>query len=83
VILDGHHRYAALVRLGARRIPVAFVDYKDPKIRIESWRAQETPPTKAEVVARAVAHHLFPPKTTRHPLLNAFREWPVSVAQLR
>ncbi|MHB8584374.1 MAG: ParB N-terminal domain-containing protein [Thermoplasmatota archaeon] len=83
VILDGHHRYEALRRLGARRVPVALVDYRDTRIHVESWRTNETPPTKDQVIAHAKARKLYAPKTTRHPLLNAFREWPVSLDQLR
>ena len=67
VILDGHHRYAALRSIGARRAPAWIVDYRDPGIRLDRW--SEGPPiTKEEVVARAKAHQPYPPKTTRHRL---------------
>ncbi len=64
-ILDGHHRVAALKRLGASKIPAVLVDYRDPRIRVESWDGVE-PPSKDEIVERARRGDLLPPKTTRH-----------------
>lgn len=81
-ILDGHHRFAALQRLGVRRVPVAFVDYADRRIVVETWR-DEKAPSKEEVVARAAAGTPFPPKSTRHRVLNEFDEIPVRLADLR
>jgi len=67
VILDGHHRYEALRRLGCVRIPVYLVHYEDPAIGLTTWpEAIVKAVTKAEVVARGLRGNLFPPKTTRH-----------------
>lgn len=67
VILDGHHRFAALKALGARRVPAWIVEYDSDEIRLERW--EPGPPlAKREVVARAVRGEPFPPKTTRHRL---------------
>jgi hypothetical protein len=82
VVLDGHHRLTALRRLGARRVPVLLVDYRDPDIRVGTWRAGEHPPGKDEVVAQARAGKLFPPKTTRHFFPWKLQEQPVRLADL-
>ena len=37
VVLDGMHRAAALEAIGCMRIPVCFVDYDNPSIRVETW----------------------------------------------
>ncbi len=36
-ILDGMHRFAALTDLGCNLIPVALVDYSNPRITVERW----------------------------------------------
>jgi L-serine kinase (ADP) len=67
VILNGHHRVAALRRLGAARVPAWLVDYHSSVVRLERW--SEGPPIpKEEVEGRAARGELFPPKTTRHLL---------------
>ena len=67
VILDGHHRFQALVGLGARRVPAWLVDYEADYVRLGRW-GEGPPIAKAEVVERARAGKLYPPKTTRHSL---------------
>ncbi|HTT73578.1 MAG TPA: ParB N-terminal domain-containing protein [Thermoplasmata archaeon] len=67
VILNGHHRVAALRRLKAARVPAWVIEYEAPDVRLDRW----TPGPeldKAEVVRRARTGELFPPKTTRHRL---------------
>ena len=34
MVLDGHHRLAALKRLGAIRVPAYLVDYQNPGVRV-------------------------------------------------
>jgi L-serine kinase (ADP) len=65
VILDGHHRFAALQRLGARRVPAWVVAYERPEIVVDRWRPGP-PISKEEVVERGRKGRPFPPKTTRH-----------------
>ena len=67
VILDGHHRYNALKRMGAKFCPVCLVDYKSDKIKVGCWRKGETV-TKEEVVAAGLAGKLFVPKTSKHEI---------------
>ncbi|MCI4348336.1 MAG: ParB N-terminal domain-containing protein [Thermoplasmata archaeon] len=65
VILNGHHRYAALRSLGVRRVPTWLVDYSDPAMVLGRW-GRGPPLEKAEVIRRARSGELFPPKTSRH-----------------
>jgi len=37
VILDGHHRWAALKNMGAKKIPCIFLDYFDDEIKLYAW----------------------------------------------
>jgi hypothetical protein len=79
VILNGHHRVAALRRLEAERVPAWVIDYSSPDVRLERWT--EGPPiSKAEVERRALEGNRFPPKTTRHLVLYrlAKRSTPLS-----
>ena len=81
-ILDGHHRVAALRRLGCRRIPAYLVPYEHGSIAVASWRA-EPPPSKADVVSRARERRPFPPKTTRHERLRRLPQRPTPISELR
>lgn len=83
VILDGHHRYAALRSLGCRKIPVILVDYHDPEIQVGTWREGEKAPEKGVVVLRGLAGDLFEPKSTRHPVLNGLGHVRCSLKDLR
>lgn len=81
-VIDGHHRLEALRRLDAERAPVVLVDYMDPAIGIRAWREQEAPPTKGEVVRRALEGRLYPPKTTRHDFVRVLHPADVPLARL-
>ncbi len=63
VILDGHHRFNAMKKLGFNEIPAHLVDYAN--IEVRSWRP-EVKVTKAEVIRRGLSGELFPPQTSRH-----------------
>jgi len=65
VILDGHHRYEASIQLGLESVPCVLVDYHSPEIQLEPRRT-DLLVTKEEVIRRALAGELYPPKTTRH-----------------
>jgi hypothetical protein len=65
VILNGHHRFAALRVLGAKRVPAWVFDYSDPTIQLDRWKSGPTL-AKAEVLHRAEEGTPFPSKTTRH-----------------
>ncbi len=81
VILNGHHRVAALQALGARSVPAWIVDYEDDGIALDRW--DDGPPlTKSDVVARARSGRPFPPKTTRHRVLLDLPERPTALSDL-
>jgi L-serine kinase (ADP) len=81
VILNGHHRVAALRELGARSAPAWVVDYSDTQITLDRW---DNGPalTKADVIERARSGRPFPPKTTRHRVLLDLPERPTSLTEL-
>lgn len=84
VILNGHHRYAALRELGCVRVPAYVVDYSDPRVELRLWPgAIVDRVTKEEVVDRGVRGDLFPPKTTRHVVQFALKDVAVPLADLR
>ncbi len=37
LIVDGHHRWAAVKELGYRKVPAIIIDYFDPSVRLETW----------------------------------------------
>lgn len=37
VVLDGMHRVSAMRNLDYEKIPVCYVDYRDPKVKLGSW----------------------------------------------
>lgn len=82
-VLDGHHRLAAARELGLTLTPVHLVDYRDEAVGLGTWREDREPPSKDEVVKRAEAGDLFPPKTTKHLNLDDLGPVPVRVSELR
>ncbi len=81
VVLNGHHRVAALKRLGATRAPAWVFDYDSPAVHLERW-SDGPPLSKAEVVERARRGQLYPPKTTRHVLDLELPLHPTPLAEL-
>lgn len=67
VILNGHHRVAALKLLGAVRAPAWVIDYHGPGVHVDRW-APGPPISKEEIERRAREGRLFPPKTTKHQI---------------
>lgn len=81
VILNGHHRVAALRKLGATHAPAWVIDYPSSSVRLERW--SDGPPIgKDEVVRRAKAGELFPPKTTRHVMKQELPSRPTPLEEL-
>jgi len=70
VILDGHHRYNTLMRLGAKKVPVLLIDYFDESLITVVARPESGLPgiTKQEVIDMGLSDKVFKPKTTRHTL---------------
>jgi ParB-like chromosome segregation protein Spo0J len=65
IILDGHHRVAALKELGCIKIPVVFVDYRSSEIEVQSQR-NTVELTKEEIVKAGTGLKKLPPKTSKH-----------------
>ncbi len=81
VILNGHHRAAALRRLGAVRVPAWVLDYDADLVRLGRW-TDGPPIAKDEVVRRGRDGELFPPRTTRHTLAVALPGRPTPLEEL-
>ncbi|TSC53684.1 MAG: transcriptional regulator [Microgenomates group bacterium LiPW_16] len=71
VILDGHHRFQALKRMGITKIPAQLVDYKNGEVRVYLRRKELLIQLIKEAILKRVEEgKLFPPKTTRHLIKN-------------
>ena len=81
VILNGHHRVAALRRLGAARAPAWVLDYHSPRILVDRW-SPGPPISKREIEQRAREGRLFPPKTTKHLLELELPDRPTPLPEL-
>ncbi len=67
IILDGHHRYEILKRLGKKYVPVLLVDYDSDIVDVSSWRRDWR--VSKELVRKAgLSGKLLPPKTSKHIL---------------
>lgn len=67
IILDGHHRFEAIRKMGASYVPVFIVDYDSEDISVFP-RRKDVYVSKQEVVRRALRGELYPFKSTRHVL---------------
>jgi hypothetical protein len=81
VVLNGHHRFAALRELGARRVPAWVFDYESDIVALERW-TPGPPLSKRDVEARAVVGDPFPPKTTKHTVVVPLPERPTPLSAL-
>jgi hypothetical protein len=81
VVLNGHHRLAALRALGARKVPAWVMDYESEAIALDRWTPGPAL-TKREVEERAVSGAPFPPKTTKHIVSHTLPERPTPLGEL-
>ncbi|WDD95453.1 hypothetical protein Bsp3421_005629 [Burkholderia sp. FERM BP-3421] len=65
VIMDGHHRREFALRSALSWVPCLLLDYSSV---ILASRRPEFALSPADVIARGLRRHLYPPKTTRHQL---------------
>ena len=65
IILDGHHRYLCIKKLGKRFIPAYLIDYSIPEIEVYSWNNNEVM-TKEKVINAGLSGKKMPPKSTKH-----------------
>jgi ParB-like chromosome segregation protein Spo0J len=83
IILDGHHRVAALKQIGANKVPSFLVDYQNNDIRVFLRRKLKlTEPIKQVVIKNSLSNILFPSKTTRHLIKNRPRNINIKISKL-
>jgi ParB-like chromosome segregation protein Spo0J len=84
IVLDGHHRLAALKRLGAKKIPVLVVNYLSKNVRVYLRRKNLLVAIiKQAVINMALDNKNFPEKTTRHLIKNRLKNINIAIKQLR
>ncbi len=83
VILDGHHRVAALKLMGAKFAPVYLVDYKSEAVRVYLRRKNLLSLIlKKQILSAGRSGGNFPIKTTRHYIHNRPRNINVNLNKL-
>jgi len=83
IILDGHHRVAALKQMGASKIPAFLVDYQDKKIKVTLRRKEFVfTDIKQAVIDYCLKGKIFPSKTTKHLIKNRPKNINVKINQL-
>ncbi len=80
ILLDGHHRFAALKKLGYTKVPAYIVDYE--KVEVLP-RRKTIMVTREIVIKRALSGKPFPPKTTKHIYSKNWKNVKVPLAKLR
>ena len=77
VIIDGHHRYAALKELGYKKIPVTLINYFSDNIWImDSENNMKNSYLKEDVIMNATKGNLYEPKSTKHFIFcNKLKGW--------
>jgi len=72
IVLNGHHRLAALRKLGAKRIPAFVVPYEATYITVDRWPGStwyKKTVTKEDVLEAGLTQKLMTPHTSRHKFL--------------
>jgi len=72
MIIDGHHRYAALKELGYKKIPVTLINYFSDKI----ITGKNETLLKKNIISNSQNNNLYDPKTTKHLIYcNESKKW--------
>ena len=72
MIIDGHHRYAALKELGYKKIPVTLINYFSDKI----ITGKNETLLKKDIISNSQNNNLYKPKTTKHLIYcNESKKW--------
>ncbi len=83
IILDGHHRVAALKQLGANKIPAYLVDYQNKNIGVTLRRKEfYFKDIKQAVIDYCLQGKIFPSKTTKHLIKNRPKNINIKISQL-
>lgn len=75
-VMDGHHRLQAALQLKLAHVPCLLLGYDDVEVSATRGGYLVTP---QEILRRARAKDLYPPKTTRHRFPSALPTYNVSV----
>ena len=70
IILDGHHRFNVIKKLGLSFSPVYLVNYKSKEIKVSQWREGGEKITKELVLKAGLSGKLLRPKTSKHLIPN-------------
>ena len=69
IVLNGHHRLAALKELGCARVPVLLIDYDSCCVTVGICSAASISSiNKSAVIEAAISGPLFPPRSSLHSL---------------
>lgn len=68
VIIDGHHRYYALLEMGIKEIPVVFINYDSDMIVPEL----DNSISKEEIIKAGIEGNLLEPKSSFHHIMDVF-----------
>ena len=83
VVLDGHHRLAALKYLGAKTAPVMMVDYFSNQISIGLRRPElRASLIKTAIISFALQGKVLPHKTTKHSLPHRILNQRIRLSEL-
>lgn len=66
LIHDGHHRTAALKKLGRTKIMISIFDFQSPKIKVYDYNDMSIVVTKDEVIRRATSGIEVTPRFDKH-----------------
>lgn len=67
VIIDGHHRYQSLLKMGIKQMPVTFINYSHSSIVPDL----DDLITKEEIIEAALRGNLLKPKSSFHHVINS------------
>lgn len=67
IIIDGHHRYFTLKKMGFKKIPVTKIDYLSSQIKTGITEKY----SKKEIIEKALNRELMEPKSTSHKIYCA------------
>lgn len=77
VIIDGHHRYFALIELGIYLIPTTFIDYNSKNIHTHTNSKLIT--QKNHIIESALNRKLLKPKSTKHVIFSKNEVFPLII----
>ena len=75
VIIDGHHRYYVLKKLGYKKVPISLINYNSPKIITHDIRDKQL--DKSFIIECAASGKLLKPKSSMHHCLYDSFTFPV------